>query len=128
MAQEFLNDYGMVWVGSGHTEKSGNDSQPQAGLWHPEESIPSDTSFTADYDKVLKNIEILNGFAGDGSLKIESTSQRGSLKVIYSSEWSNEGDTVRGCFFLIWLLFMLFYFYINLILFNCFVFKSLIIT
>ncbi len=96
--QEFLNDYGMVWVGSGHAHNSGSDTQPQAGLWHPEESLPSDSSFTVDYDKVLKNINILNGLAGEGSLKIESTSQRGTLKVILASEWWIQRDIIKVVF------------------------------
>ena len=74
----------MVWVGSGHegkSEKSQEKGVQSSGLWHPEDSIPSDNTFAVNYEKITKNVETLNTLAGEGSLKVSKNSQRATLKV-----------------------------------------------
>lgn len=45
------------------------------------ESIPGNTSFKIDYDKILENIEDLNAVAGEGIGQIKHTVDGARLKV-----------------------------------------------
>jgi len=58
--QEFLNDYGMVWVGSG--EERGREEEEEEGgtgggekLWVPQSSLPS---LKVDFDLIIKNVKV----------------------------------------------------------------------
>ena len=64
--QEFLNDYGMVWVGSGEErgreeeeeeEEEGEEGGTGGGekLWVPQSSLPS---LKVDFDLIIKNVKV----------------------------------------------------------------------
>jgi len=60
--QEFLNDYGMMWVGSGgeqgrQGEEEERTSQEQ-GLWIPNSSLAGAPYFQVDFDLILKNMKV----------------------------------------------------------------------
>jgi len=63
--QEFLNDYGMVWVGSGHPDPL--DEVLATSFWHPA-------------------VNTLNALAGEGSLRVEANQQCATLKVFKFSK------------------------------------------
>lgn len=88
--EEFLADYGMIWVGDDHAE-SDEHTQRQSpegrhshqGVWKPDSSLVSDsrTEFAMDFDCVLNNIRELNILAGEGCSDITRTKDGARLKV-----------------------------------------------
>ncbi|KAK2550263.1 UBX domain-containing protein 11 [Acropora cervicornis] len=87
--EEFLADYGMIWVGDDHAE-SDEDTPRQfpegrrshQGVWKPDSSLVSDsrTEFAMDFDCVLNNIRELNILAGEGCSDITRTKDGARLK------------------------------------------------
>ena len=76
----------MVWVGAKSKDKSevyneevdtsfGSDDV----VWNPDSSRPGE--FKVDYDLVINNIADLNVLAGDGTHKIQHTTDGARLKV-----------------------------------------------
>ncbi|XP_033879933.1 UBX domain-containing protein 11-like [Acipenser ruthenus] len=79
--EQFLNDYGMVWIGDKRErrdvypqeederrEKAHNSSQH---LWQPGRSVVKD--FRMDFNLVQKNIRDLNVLAGEGEAHVKHT-------------------------------------------------------
>lgn len=68
MLQEFLNDYGMLWVGKEGGENGREDGdlgeqcpgQLTGKLWNPEASVAGDPkpSSTVNFDAIVKNIKV----------------------------------------------------------------------
>ena len=68
--QEFLNDYGMLWVGKEEAvddREVGNSGgqrrgQPTGAVWNPEASVAEDPTATptVNFDVIVKNIKVLN--------------------------------------------------------------------
>ena len=63
--QEFLNDYGMVWVGSegepGRQEGEKEEEERanrEEGLWIPQTSLAGAPSFQVDFNLILKNVKV----------------------------------------------------------------------
>ena len=87
--QTFLADYGMVWVGTKSDPKTSvyhDTSEPDtadAEVWRPQSSL-ADQSFDIDYNLVIANINDLNVLAGDGTHKIQHTTDGARLKVVIS--------------------------------------------
>ena len=76
--QEFLNDYGMVWVGSG--EERGREEEEEeeeevvgAGggekLWVPQSSLPS---LKVDFDLIIKNMKVSMNVGGTTAAHVET--------------------------------------------------------
>ena len=61
--QVFLNDYGMVWVGTDgeQREVKGHDK----GVWLPDSSVTR-KPFAVDFDLLVKNIKVNKNNAQDG--------------------------------------------------------------
>ncbi|XP_038654164.1 UBX domain-containing protein 11 isoform X4 [Scyliorhinus canicula] len=86
--EKFLNDYGMIWIGSEKDEASSvylkEEEEPQeppdpSGLiLHPGDSAMK--SFQVDFDLVLENIKDLNILAGEGEARIEHITGGARLK------------------------------------------------
>lgn len=88
--EEFLADYGMIWVGDDHAEsdehtprQSPEGRHSHQGVWKPDSSLVSDsrTEFAMDFDCVLNNIRELNILAGEGCSDITRTKDGARLKV-----------------------------------------------
>lgn len=88
--EEFLADYGMIWVGDDHAEsdehtprQSSEGRHGHQGVWKPDSSLVSDsrTEFAMDFDCVLNNIRELNILAGEGCSDITRTKDGARLKV-----------------------------------------------
>ncbi|XP_030074217.1 UBX domain-containing protein 11 isoform X2 [Microcaecilia unicolor] len=87
---EFLNDYGMIWVGESESlsdsellEKSpetGPEIQPSQAFWKPGHSTAS--RFQVDFDLILKNVKDLNILAGEGESKVERTEGGARLRQL----------------------------------------------
>ena len=83
--QEFLNDYGMVWVGGSGDEshskqKLSNQKSVSDGLWVP--LADRGESEAVDFDAVVRNVEQLNVIAGGGRTQVITTSDKhAKLKV-----------------------------------------------
>ena len=68
MLQEFLNDYGMLWVGKegGEDGRENGDlgeqcpGQLTGKLWNPEASVAGDPkpSSTVNFDAIVKNVKV----------------------------------------------------------------------
>ena len=74
--KDFLQDYGLQWVGGGGSRSSSSKAESQV-LQSKAESIaqaPELETFDFDVDLVLRRIEELNVLAGAGSLKITEVS------------------------------------------------------
>lgn len=85
--QEFLNDYGMVWVGKvGEPDLTPSHSTPSheltGGVWSPISSLPPIQEFSVDYDKIIDNVKQLNVLAGEGSSEVTKTPKGAQLKVV----------------------------------------------
>ncbi|PFX28784.1 UBX domain-containing protein 11 [Stylophora pistillata] len=85
--EEFLADYGMVWVGDDASdsdyevlEEPSSTAAPSSisrqGVWNP---TPRD--FQMDFDVVTKNIRELNVLAGEGCSDVSRTKDGARLKV-----------------------------------------------
>ncbi|XP_077977161.1 UBX domain-containing protein 11-like [Glandiceps talaboti] len=83
--EEFLSDYGMMWVGD--DKKTDNESQydilsdredgddddnDEENVWRPATSVPP-PAFQVDFNKVIENIKELNVLAGEGVHRIQRT-------------------------------------------------------
>ena len=95
--QEFLNDYGMVWIGKSTTshhhhlhsdgggggggEGGGGGGGECSDMWSPSNSLPVDRESSIDFDLVIKNVKELNILAGEGSSEVTRTPQGAQLKV-----------------------------------------------
>lgn len=79
--QEFLNDYGMVWVG--HEDMSTNQScirgqQPNnVQMWSPGESLAEEN--TVNFDLIIKHVQELNSISERTAVK--TTQQGATLQV-----------------------------------------------
>ncbi|XP_070564296.1 UBX domain-containing protein 11-like isoform X2 [Ptychodera flava] len=81
--EEFLADYGMVWVGDSSktnednnrydvlTESSDEEHQ-DTDVWRPATSLAK-PAFHVDFNKVIENIKELNILAGEGVQRIQKT-------------------------------------------------------
>lgn len=60
--QEFLNDYGMMWVGSGGEQGRRGEEEERTsreqGLWIPNSSLAGAPYFQVDFDLILKNVKV----------------------------------------------------------------------
>jgi hypothetical protein len=81
--EEFLSDYGMIWVGqeSGEVAKSSKSSSDDQPLWKPGESLAEDVPVEINFEAIVKNIKDLNVLAGEGELRIASSGQEAALKA-----------------------------------------------
>ncbi|XP_072741055.1 UBX domain-containing protein 11 [Ciconia boyciana] len=75
--EQFLNDYGLIWVGDRHEQledlESLKDEEelPARSLWKPGEAVVS--KHQIDFDLILENVKDLNALAGEGISQIEHT-------------------------------------------------------
>ncbi|NXK17252.1 UBX11 protein, partial [Arenaria interpres] len=75
--EQFLNDYGLIWVGERHEQledlESLKDEEelPARSLWKPGEAVVS--KHQIDFDLILENVKDLNVLAGEGISQIEHT-------------------------------------------------------
>ncbi|XP_021230912.1 UBX domain-containing protein 11 isoform X2 [Numida meleagris] len=74
--EQFLNDYGLIWVGDRHEELEDLESLrdhvlPAKRLWKPGEAVIS--KYQIDFDLILENVKGLNVLAGDSVSRIEHT-------------------------------------------------------
>ena len=76
--QEFLNDYGMVWVGKGSEESHDKHMTNNSKLWSQKSSLPLEQ---VDFDLIIKNIKDLSVLAGEGSSAVSKTSKGAKLEV-----------------------------------------------
>ncbi|XP_063212300.1 UBX domain-containing protein 11 [Chroicocephalus ridibundus] len=73
--EQFLNDYGLIWVGERHEQledlESHKDEEelPARSLWKPGEAVVS--KHQIDFDLILENVKDLNVLAGEGISQIE---------------------------------------------------------
>ena len=86
--QEFLNDYGMVWVGEsadGVHSKKPMPYQESAhdGVWVPVESMVGRGEFEVDFDAIVRNVEQLNALVGEGNSQVTTAAKCSKLKVHY---------------------------------------------
>ncbi|KAJ7378359.1 UBX domain-containing protein 11 [Desmophyllum pertusum] len=91
--EDFLADYGMVWVGNDanesdydvleETPSSVPSSLSRQGVWNPNSSLVSNGAreFKMDFDVVVKNIRELNILAGEGCSEVSRTKDGAKLKV-----------------------------------------------
>ncbi|KAL9969758.1 hypothetical protein ACROYT_G022014 [Oculina patagonica] len=92
--EDFLADYGMVWVGDDATDSDydileetpasiPNSLSKQHGVWKPNSSVVGNVAreFKMDFDVVLKNIRELNVLAGEGCSEVSRTKDGARLKV-----------------------------------------------
>ncbi|XP_075120544.1 UBX domain-containing protein 11 [Leptodactylus fuscus] len=73
--EQFLSDYGLIWVGD---EGSSNDFQQETPQGSSEQS---GYSFQPDFDRVLENLQDLNVLGGDGVSHIEYKERAARLKL-----------------------------------------------
>ncbi|XP_036395503.1 UBX domain-containing protein 11 [Megalops cyprinoides] len=78
--ESFLNDYGMVWVGSSEGQDTPSPQEEREGeqevhhgrrLWQPGATVVRD--FQMNFDLVLQSIRDLNIVAGEGVSHVEAT-------------------------------------------------------
>ncbi|NXK48500.1 UBX11 protein, partial [Chauna torquata] len=67
--EQFLNDYGLIWVGDRHEqledlESLKEEELPAQSLWKPGEAVVS--KHKIDFDLILENVKDLNMLAGEG--------------------------------------------------------------
>lgn len=92
--EEFLADYGMVWVGGDATDSDyevleeptstpAPSSVSRQRVWNPNSSLVTSApyDFQMDFDVVLKNIRELNILAGEGCSDVSRTKDGARLKV-----------------------------------------------
>lgn len=86
--QEFLNDYGMVWVGrSGavsHDSHVTSEGCSAGNMWSPNSSLVTEQEGGVDFDAIVRNVRQLNILAGEGSSEVTRTPKGAKLKV---SQW-----------------------------------------
>ncbi|PIK51517.1 putative UBX domain-containing protein 11 [Apostichopus japonicus] len=74
--EDFLADYGMVFVGSSHSQVAGvyeELADVRENVWRPDLSIAGSTNFHVDFDKIVKNVRELNVLGGEGEKKVQHT-------------------------------------------------------
>uniref|UniRef100_A0A8C7CNI3 UBX domain-containing protein 11 n=1 Tax=Oncorhynchus kisutch TaxID=8019 RepID=A0A8C7CNI3_ONCKI len=85
--ERFLNDYGMIWVGSGEerdtasqqeVEEAEQTQSSERGVRQPETSVAR-RNFQINFDLVLQNIQQLNILAGEGESYVRVTSRGAQL-------------------------------------------------
>ncbi|NXW44088.1 UBX11 protein, partial [Nyctiprogne leucopyga] len=75
--EQFLNDYGLIWVGERHEQLEDlellqdEEKLPARSLWKPGEAVVS--KHQIDFDLILENVKDLNVLAGEGISQIEHT-------------------------------------------------------
>ncbi|KAM6295983.1 LOW QUALITY PROTEIN: UBX domain-containing protein 11 [Aegotheles albertisi] len=69
--EQFLNDYGLIWVGERHERLEDGEELPARSLWKPGEAVVSKPPI--DFDLILENVKDLNVLAGEGVSHIEHT-------------------------------------------------------
>ncbi|NXE29159.1 UBX11 protein, partial [Ardeotis kori] len=75
--EQFLNDYGLIWVGERHEQLEDlellqdKEELPARSLWKPGEAVVS--KHQVDFDLILENVKDLNVLAGEGVSQIEHT-------------------------------------------------------
>ena len=85
--QEFLNDYGMVWVGNSdsdsHCKPLSNQKLTGDGVWVPGSSLVSgEEQFVVNFDAIVRNVKELNHLAGEGKSHVTATADKcAKLKV-----------------------------------------------
>ncbi|KFQ16934.1 UBX domain-containing protein 11, partial [Merops nubicus] len=73
--EQFLNDYGLIWVGDRHEgledleSLRAEEGLPAQSLWKPGEAVVSQHQI--DFDFILEKVKDLNVLAGEGSCQIE---------------------------------------------------------
>jgi len=81
--QEFLADYGLVWVGNSESLKTdGQDimiGQATDDVWSQSDSLPQ--QFEIDFNLFVTKVKELNVLCGEGVFKIEHTADGARLKV-----------------------------------------------
>ncbi|XP_038848588.1 UBX domain-containing protein 11 [Salvelinus namaycush] len=75
--ERFLNDYGMIWVGSG--EERDTASQQEVEEAEQTQSSERGVNFQINFDLVLQNIQQLNILAGEGESYVRVTSRGAQL-------------------------------------------------
>ncbi|XP_064617587.1 UBX domain-containing protein 11-like [Liolophura sinensis] len=89
--EQFLADYGMVWVGESADDDSDvyqadsdeDDTQStksNQGIWRPGASVPT-TELKVDYNQLIKNVQELNVLAGEGVARVQRTTDGARLKI-----------------------------------------------
>lgn len=92
--EEFLSDYGMIWVGDDEADSNYDNLEESPsegrsslnshqGIWKPDSSLVGNATreFKMDFDRVLNNIRELNILAGEGCSDITRTKDGARLKV-----------------------------------------------
>ena len=67
LSQEFLNDYGMIWVGGGGDQGEGVEGEGEGGrvatkkeqcnTWDPDSSVVG-KCLSVDFDLIVKNVKV----------------------------------------------------------------------
>ena len=88
LLQEFLNDYGMVWVGNSDSNERylkhnlSNHVSTSDGVWVPGRSLVGGGEFVVDFDAIVHNVKELNLLAGEGKSHVTTTADKcAKLKV-----------------------------------------------
>jgi hypothetical protein len=83
LLQEFLSDYGLVWVGNSTLSESDSEelstSRASDAVWTQSESLPREERI--DFNVLVAKINELNIISGEGVFKIERTADGARLKV-----------------------------------------------
>ena len=83
--QEFLNDYGMVWVGDSdsnerhlkHRSSDHKSTVTSSDVWVPGNSfVGGRGKFVIDYDAIMRNVRELNLLAGEGKSHVTTTADK----------------------------------------------------
>ncbi|XP_015739070.1 UBX domain-containing protein 11 isoform X1 [Coturnix japonica] len=81
--EQFLNDYGLIWVGDRHEEPEDleslrDDELLAKRIWKPGEAVVS--KHQVDFDLILENVKGLNMLVGDSISHVEHTPGGARLK------------------------------------------------
>ncbi|XP_063954887.1 UBX domain-containing protein 11-like [Lytechinus pictus] len=94
--EDFLSDYGMVWVGGTHEEDEAKSAKVDGlyqeidsgiksqEVWRPGSSFVSSDDCVPNFDLLLKNIKELNILAREGEKKIQHTVSGARFKTVES--------------------------------------------
>ncbi|KAH3726087.1 hypothetical protein DPMN_051943, partial [Dreissena polymorpha] len=77
--ENFLSDYGMVWVGEDE-EQAEQEESDEEEMWRPGSSVSQQPTFRVDYNRLVENIKDLNALAGEGVAFITQTKDGARLK------------------------------------------------
>lgn len=79
--KEFLNDYGMVWVGQELTPEGGNSitSNYDTHVWSPEDLVAKESR--VNFDLIVKHVHELNNISDKTVVK--TTQQGATLEVTH---------------------------------------------